>query len=78
MGNPTNIQNSEDLIRSGLKPGDRVHIAIVGNHVRDDAIFTGAFENPDDPSIIAGIRIEIDGRVISDLWWGDIIELWKL
>ena len=67
------------LHQSGIVPGDRLHIGVAGPCVTiDDAVFTGLFEDKDDPNIICGIRIEIDGRVIPDLWWGDIIELWKL
>lgn len=88
-----NIQTTQDLIDSGLKPGDRIHVSICGNHVSEDAHYVGPTysEAGDVEEIIVdrekeraevrqrctGVRIRI-GKHETDLDWGDIIELWPV
>jgi len=74
---PINADTYDAFVASGLKPGDRVHLGVVGNHVSDDAVLRGVIEDEDQPDIIRGVKVELQGQVI-DLAWGDIIELWKL
>lgn len=74
---PVNINDHRDFLASGLKPGDKVHVGIVGNHVSDDAVLRGVMEDPQRPVDIQGVKVEIGGQVI-DLPWGDLVEFWKL
>lgn len=72
VSRPTNVDTYEAFAASGIVPGDRLHLGIVGNHVCDDATFLGLMAGG------GGIKVEIAGRVVDDLHWGDIIELWRL
>ncbi|MEY4744329.1 MAG: hypothetical protein RL272_274 [Candidatus Parcubacteria bacterium] len=73
---PVNIDGYADFIASGLKPGDKVHLGVVGGHVSDEAVLRGVLEDPQQPINILGVKVEIGGQVI-DLYWGDLVEFWK-
>ena len=61
----------------GLEEGDICHIAIVGNHVRDNAIYLGPLGRTLEKPYTTGLRFRLGDQEI-DLPWGDVIECWKI
>lgn len=89
-----NIQTHQDLLDSGLQPGDRVHIGVCGNHVNEDAHYVGPWLAKEADGALDMVEVTVDGRPVMtpklagvririgkhehDLYWGDIIELWQV
>lgn len=89
-----NIQTHQDLLDSGLQPGDRVHVGVCGNHVCEDAHYVGPWLAKETDGALDCEDVVVDGRPVMapklagvririgkiehDLWWGDIIELWPV
>jgi len=72
---PANIQNAEELEKSGLLEGDPVHLGVVGpGQWTNNAIFAGRFVRGNE---ITGVKVTIHGK-IEEFPWADIMELWPL
>ena len=67
---PKNINDWNDLCRSDLTEGDRIHLNVSGQ-VTEDAFYLGWYQGQ------MGIKVRL-GKVEHDLFWGDVIELWKV
>ena len=74
MKDVANIDNAASFTKSGLLPGDTVHLRVVGGQLRDDVKFVKEFLLDERP---VGVILVVDGRE-GKYYWGDIIELWKI
>lgn len=83
---PQNIQNSFELKRSELEPGDRVHLTVCGpGQTTDDAIYLGEYVGTDYRALCGGttgtvelgVKVKIKDEIL-DLPWTEIAEFWPI
>lgn len=77
MPNPQNLNTFPKLMSSGIKPGDIVHVKLVGGITVDDAIFYGIWEDDWNPLLVVGIAVMVGG-IGYKVKWSELLELWPI
>jgi|CXWL01.1.fsa_nt_gi hypothetical protein len=81
---PKNLDMPEAFLAANVAPGTKLHLAVVGNHVTNEAIFLKKYVIP--PPVVAqdymedhfaGIVVRLNGAE-HELAWGDIVECWPV